>query len=202
MPSDAPRSPACQVKHASTCAGTLSAHGCIGTPVTGSCANPHEPDLIDPDRNDVRVGNGSPVTWCRSSGEVATRDDLCERQKQMTSRGARRRSPGVSRMGAWILAGSRFWGSWRMEPPPEGAPVMSRRGTPRTPFQPLPATAGRQCQPVRILARLLSENTALSECVRVQAVQVEGMTADIHRVVLSLPATEFLGDIWSGATTS
>lgn len=53
-----------------------------------------------------------------------------------------------------------------------------------------------------VLARLLSENTALSECVRVLAVQVEGMTADIHRVVLSLPATEFLGDIWSGATTS
>ena len=53
-----------------------------------------------------------------------------------------------------------------------------------------------------VLARLLSENTALSECVRVLAVQVEGMTADIHRVVLFLPATEFLRDIWSGATTS
>jgi len=67
---------------------------------------------------------------------------------------------------------------------------------------PLAIVGSRHSQPVRILALLLSENTVLAECVRVHAVQVEGMTAHIHRVVLPVPATEILGNIWSGATTS
>ena len=40
-----------------------------------------------------------------------------------------------------------------------------------------------------VLVRLLAENTALTETVRVLTVQVEGMTAEIHRVVVSAQAS-------------
>ena len=53
-----------------------------------------------------------------------------------------------------------------------------------------------------LLARPVTGNNALTSTVRVLTGQIEGMTAHIHRIVLPVPATEILWNIWSGATTS
>lgn len=51
-----------------------------------------------------------------------------------------------------------------------------------------------------LLARLLAENSALAETVRLLAVQDEGMTADIHRVVFPVQTSATQSDIVPGTT--
>jgi len=53
-----------------------------------------------------------------------------------------------------------------------------------------------------LLARLLAENTTLTETVRALAVRVEGMTADIHRIVVPALANATQGDVVPRTTAS